>query len=190
MAAPIRASSSAVARPMPRPAPVTIATCPSSSIERLLPPRWSPSPRARPVQRRNTTRQSTGGRAQGVTRLARSLSARSLSQLAHDDASLLSEVLVPDTLGPKGDPSRARLLEGVEPLTFRKFGYSEFSENVRTGRLLVLRTNSPASSASSPDASGGETETWITEHLGPDYPWPGNVRERCVRNVMIRGEYR
>jgi transcriptional regulator with AAA-type ATPase domain len=37
-----------------------------------------------------------------------------------------------------------------------------------------------------------ETETWITEHLGPDYPWPGNVREleQCVRHVMISGEYR
>jgi hypothetical protein len=37
-----------------------------------------------------------------------------------------------------------------------------------------------------------ETERWIEAHLGPSYPWPGNVREleQCVRNVMIRGEYR
>jgi DNA-binding NtrC family response regulator len=37
-----------------------------------------------------------------------------------------------------------------------------------------------------------ETERWIDTHLGPDYGWPGNVREleQCVRNVMIRGEYR
>jgi hypothetical protein len=37
-----------------------------------------------------------------------------------------------------------------------------------------------------------ETEGWIDTHLGPGYPWPGNVREleQCVRNVMIRGEYR
>jgi DNA-binding NtrC family response regulator len=37
----------------------------------------------------------------------------------------------------------------------------------------------------------GETEDWITKHLGSDYRWPGNVRElgQCVRNVMIRGEY-
>jgi transcriptional regulator with AAA-type ATPase domain len=37
-----------------------------------------------------------------------------------------------------------------------------------------------------------ESERWIAEGLGEDYPWPGNVREleQCVRNVMIRGEYR
>ena len=37
-----------------------------------------------------------------------------------------------------------------------------------------------------------ETEGWVDAHLGDGYPWPGNVREleQCVRNVMIRGEYR
>ena len=37
-----------------------------------------------------------------------------------------------------------------------------------------------------------ETEAWISKHLGRDYPWPGNVREleQCVRNVMVRSEYR
>ena len=37
-----------------------------------------------------------------------------------------------------------------------------------------------------------ETERWIDAHLGEGYRWPGNVREleQCVRNVMIRGEYR
>ena len=36
-----------------------------------------------------------------------------------------------------------------------------------------------------------EVETWIVEHLGRDYPWPGNIREleQCVRNVLIRREY-
>jgi transcriptional regulator of acetoin/glycerol metabolism len=35
-------------------------------------------------------------------------------------------------------------------------------------------------------------EVWVDQHLGNEYPWPGNVREleQCVRNVMIRGEYR
>jgi DNA-binding NtrC family response regulator len=34
-------------------------------------------------------------------------------------------------------------------------------------------------------------ERWITVHRGPDYPWPGHVREleQCVRNLLIRGEY-
>jgi DNA-binding NtrC family response regulator len=34
-------------------------------------------------------------------------------------------------------------------------------------------------------------ETWIGQHLPPDYPWPGNVREleQCVRSVLIRGAY-
>jgi len=37
-----------------------------------------------------------------------------------------------------------------------------------------------------------ETERWIDAQLGDGYRWPGNVREleQCVRNVMIRGEYR
>ncbi len=37
-----------------------------------------------------------------------------------------------------------------------------------------------------------EAERWIEQYLGRDYRWPGNVREleQCVRNVMIRGEYR
>jgi len=36
-----------------------------------------------------------------------------------------------------------------------------------------------------------ETEKWIEEKLGHDYPWPGNVRElqQCVRNIAIHGEY-
>jgi hypothetical protein len=48
--------------------------------------------------------------------------------------------------------------------------------------------------AGEPEAEGvaWQVEEWIAGHLGPDYPWPGNVREleQCVRNVMIRGEYR
>jgi transcriptional regulator with GAF, ATPase, and Fis domain len=42
------------------------------------------------------------------------------------------------------------------------------------------------------DRLADETERWITAQLGEGYRWPGNVREleQCVRNVMIRGEYR
>jgi DNA-binding NtrC family response regulator len=37
-----------------------------------------------------------------------------------------------------------------------------------------------------------EVEGWITKHLGRDYAWPGNFREleQCVRNVLVRREYR
>ena len=37
-----------------------------------------------------------------------------------------------------------------------------------------------------------EIRGWIEANLGPDYPWPGNFREleQCVRNVLVRGEYR
>ena len=37
-----------------------------------------------------------------------------------------------------------------------------------------------------------EVITWIRGHLGSDYAWPGNVREleQCVRNIVIRKEYR
>jgi DNA-binding NtrC family response regulator len=37
-----------------------------------------------------------------------------------------------------------------------------------------------------------EVESWIARNLGRDYAWPGNFREleQCVRNVLIRGEYR
>ncbi len=32
---------------------------------------------------------------------------------------------------------------------------------------------------------------WITQHLGLEFSWPGNMREleQCVRNVVVRGEY-
>ncbi len=41
-------------------------------------------------------------------------------------------------------------------------------------------------------ALADEVQAWIEKHLGATYPWPGNVREleQCVRNVLIRGEYR
>jgi len=42
------------------------------------------------------------------------------------------------------------------------------------------------------EALAQEVETWIIQHLGRDYPWPGNIREleQCVRNVLVRQEYR
>jgi hypothetical protein len=37
-----------------------------------------------------------------------------------------------------------------------------------------------------------EVETWVEGELGAGYAWPGNVREleQCVRNVLLRREYR
>ena len=36
-----------------------------------------------------------------------------------------------------------------------------------------------------------EVLEWIDKNLGPDYAWPGNVREveQCVRNIMIHQQY-
>ncbi|MBI5368445.1 MAG: sigma 54-interacting transcriptional regulator [Planctomycetes bacterium] len=41
------------------------------------------------------------------------------------------------------------------------------------------------------DALAAEVKEWIAARLGPDYAWPGTVREleQCVRNVLIRREY-
>ena len=37
-----------------------------------------------------------------------------------------------------------------------------------------------------------EAEKWVRENLGDNYEWPGNYREleQCVRNILIRSEYR
>ena len=37
-----------------------------------------------------------------------------------------------------------------------------------------------------------EVMKWIDTSLGPNYPWPGNIREleQCIRNVVVHGEYR
>jgi transcriptional regulator with AAA-type ATPase domain len=42
------------------------------------------------------------------------------------------------------------------------------------------------------EALASEVEAWIDRHLGRGYPWPGNFREleQCVRNFLIRKEYR
>jgi transcriptional regulator with AAA-type ATPase domain len=42
------------------------------------------------------------------------------------------------------------------------------------------------------DAVVAEVLQWIDRHIGSDYPWPGNFREleQCVRNVLVRKEYR
>lgn len=42
------------------------------------------------------------------------------------------------------------------------------------------------------EAVAAEVHEWVARHIGDDYAWPGNFREleQCVRNVLIRREYR
>jgi transcriptional regulator with AAA-type ATPase domain len=42
------------------------------------------------------------------------------------------------------------------------------------------------------DGLASEVLPWIAENLGPEYAWPGNYREleQCVKNVLIRRNYR
>lgn len=42
------------------------------------------------------------------------------------------------------------------------------------------------------EALADEVEAWIMKNLGREYLWPGNIREleQCVRNVLVRREYR
>ena len=42
------------------------------------------------------------------------------------------------------------------------------------------------------DAVAAEVQEWIARNMPEDYAWPGNFREleQCVRNVLIRREYR
>jgi transcriptional regulator with GAF, ATPase, and Fis domain len=63
--------------------------------------------------------------------------------------------------------------------------------DLRTLTLIVTR-RALRDSAEEPARAAAEVERWILTHLGADYPWPGNVREleQCVRNVLVRGEYR
>src|SRR5256712_1579385 len=59
------------------------------------------------------------------------------------------------------------------------------------GALVSFIARRVAGDAEAESLAAG-TEGWIDAHLGAGYRWPGNVREQeqCVRNVMIRGEYR
>src|SRR5205807_1810835 len=65
---------------------------------------------------------------------------------------------------------------------------AEAGERQALVRFLARRVAGDGEAASLAE----ETERWIDGHLGDGYRWPGNVREleQCVRNVMIRGEYR
>jgi transcriptional regulator with GAF, ATPase, and Fis domain len=56
--------------------------------------------------------------------------------------------------------------------------------------LILFMTRRVCGAEAEPLAA--EVEDWVRKNLGPDYEWPGNFREleQCVRNVVIRREYR
>lgn len=58
-------------------------------------------------------------------------------------------------------------------------------------RFLAYRTigEEPSSEA---ETLADEVLAWVGAHLPGDYAWPGNIREleQCVRNVLVRREYR
>jgi len=54
-------------------------------------------------------------------------------------------------------------------------------------RIAAGRVVGPAAA----DDLAADVEHWVENHLPPDYPWPGNMREleQCVRSILIRGDY-
>jgi transcriptional regulator with AAA-type ATPase domain len=65
-------------------------------------------------------------------------------------------------------------------------------DNSRELRSLVYFIASRVIDEDEADGLADEVERWVAKHLGRDYAWPGNFREleQCVKNIMIRHEYR
>lgn len=65
------------------------------------------------------------------------------------------------------------------------------ADNPEELRQLIAHLVHRAMGEDEPDVVA-EVKQWIDNHLGTDYAWPGNVREleQCVRNVLIRKQYR
>ena len=59
-------------------------------------------------------------------------------------------------------------------------------------RNLVLFVSERVVGAEAAAQLADEVLECVERDLGPDYPWPGNVREleQCVRNVLVRRQYR
>ena len=59
-------------------------------------------------------------------------------------------------------------------------------------RRLLLHIAKQVAGEEVAEDLASEVEAYVGANLGPDYPWPGNIRElaQCVRNVMVRKEYR
>lgn len=97
------------------------------------------------------------------------------------------------------------LAEEMQQGNFREDLYYRLcADRVETPTLAEQLTSQPedlrnlvdylANQLTSENAEGiaDEVMDWIRGNLGASYHWPGNVREleQCIRNVMIRGEYR
>ena len=63
----------------------------------------------------------------------------------------------------------------------------ECPQELRELILFIAREVAGSDSESLAD----EVEAWVAEHLGLDYPWPGNIREleQCVRSILVHKEY-
>jgi transcriptional regulator with PAS, ATPase and Fis domain len=58
-------------------------------------------------------------------------------------------------------------------------------------RNLVLIAARRAFDPAESEEIADEVVAWIDKHLGPDYPWHGNMREleQCVRSVVVAGTH-
>ncbi len=96
------------------------------------------------------------------------------------------------------------LARGLAQGTIREdFYYRICSDIVTTSPLREQLADSPGDLANlvlfiarrivgaEAEAVTPEVVTWIEQHLGLAYAWPGNIREleQCVCNVLIRGRY-
>jgi transcriptional regulator with AAA-type ATPase domain len=76
----------------------------------------------------------------------------------------------------------------IDTPTLRERLDSDPDELLQLVGLLARRVAGDASATQ----LAREVVSWIEQQLGRDYAWPGNVREleQCVRNVLVRREYR
>jgi transcriptional regulator with AAA-type ATPase domain len=70
--------------------------------------------------------------------------------------------------------------------------YAQLRESPIVLRELLLFIAQQIVGKEEAETLADEAEAWIMKHLRRDYAWPGNIREleQCVRNVLIRQEYR
>jgi len=98
------------------------------------------------------------------------------------------------------DLTRAMESGGFRP----DFYYRLCSDLIETGSLADQLRESPETlrqlvrfmarrvTGEDDEEVAAEAERWIEANLGGDYAWPGNYREleQCLRNILVRGEYR